>query len=120
MDYGCEASCYILGLGGALACFWGKRLRVVRYSIGAKGICHLSQPHDPMDAIKKAIETPEVRVPLTWGVCCASAASLHAYASLFAAVPRPKTRVLRSLDVGFVIFAISSTLAYYNQPRPEE
>jgi len=28
--------------------------------------------------------------------------------------------VLRSLDVGFVIFAISSTLAYYNQPQHEE
>ena len=89
-----------------------------RYSAGS--ICHLSQPHDPMDALKKALETPAVRVPLTWGVCCASAASLHAYASLFAAVPRPKTRVLRSLDVGVVIFAISSTLAYYNRPRPED
>ena len=92
--------------------------QVYRYSAGS--ICDPSQPHDPMDALKKAIETPEVRVPLTWGVCCASAASLHAYASLFAAVPRPKTRVLRSLDVGFVIFAISSTLAYYNRPRPDE
>ena len=89
-----------------------------RYSAGS--ICDPPQPHDPMDALKKALETPAVRVPLTWGVCCASAASLHAYASLFAAVPRPKTRVLRSLDVGFVIFAISSTLAYYNQPRPDE
>ena len=73
-----------------------------------------------MDAIKKAIETPAVRIPLSWGIGCGSAATIHAYASLFAAVPRPKTRVLRSLDVGFVIFAISSTLAYYNQPRPEE
>ena len=73
-----------------------------------------------MDALEKALRTPEVSGPLTWGVGCASAATIHAYASLFAAVPRPKTRVLRSLDVGFVIFAISSTLAYYNQPRPEE
>ena len=75
---------------------------------------------DRMDALEKALKTPEVSGPLTWGVACASAATIHAYASLFAAVPRPKTRVLRSLDVGFVIFAISSTLAYYNQPRPEE
>ena len=74
---------------------------------------------DRMDALEKALKTPEVSGPLTWGVACASAATVHAYASLFAAVPRPKTRVLRSLDVGFVIFAISSTLAYYNQPRPD-
>ena len=73
-----------------------------------------------MDALEKALKTPEVSGPLTWGVACATAATAHAYASLFAAVPRPKTRVLRSLDVGFVIFAISSTLAYYNQPRPDE
>ena len=91
-----------------------------RNSYSAGSICHLSQPHDPMDALKKALTTREVRIPLSWGLGCGSAASLHAYASLFAAVPRPKTRVLRSLDVGFVIFAISSTLAYYNQPRPEE
>ena len=76
--------------------------------------------HDRMDALERALKTPEVSGPLSWGVACASAASLHAYASLFAAVPRPKTRVLRSLDVGFVIFAISSTLAYYNRPRPED
>ena len=73
-----------------------------------------------MDALERALKTPEVSGPLSWGVACASAASLHAYASLFAAVPRPKTRVLRSLDVGVVIFAISSTLAYYNRPRPDE
>ena len=86
----------------------------------AVAICHLSEPHDRMDALERALKTPEVSGPLSWGVACASAASLHAYASLFAAVPRPKTRVLRSLDVGVVIFAISSTLAYYNQPRPDE
>ena len=73
-----------------------------------------------MDALEKALRTPEVSRPLTWGVACATAATAHAYASLFAAVPRPKTRVLRSLDVGFVIFAISSTLAYYNRPRTDE
>ena len=78
------------------------------------------RPNERMDALEKALRTPEVSGPLSWGVACASAATIHAYASLFAAVPRPKTRVLRSLDVGVVIFAISSTLAYYNQPRPEE
>ena len=79
-----------------------------------------SQACERMDALEKALSTPEVSRPLSWGVACASAATIHAYASLFAAVPRPKTRVLRSLDVGFVIFAISSTLAYYNQPQHEE
>ena len=79
-----------------------------------------SWAYERMDALEKALKTPEVSGPLTWGVACASAATIHAYASLFAAVPRPKTRVLRSLDVGFVIFAISSTLAYYNRPRTDE
>lgn len=80
----------------------------------------LVQLHDIMDALKKAIETPEVAVPLSWGACCAAAATTHAYASLFAAVPRLKTRVLRSLDVGFVVFALSSSLAFYNRPRTDE
>ena len=73
-----------------------------------------------MDVLEKALREPDVAVPLSWGATCGLAATIHAYASLFAAVPRPKTRVLRSLDVGVVIFAISSTLAYYNQPRPDE
>ena len=81
---------------------------------------HGQQMSASLEALTKRLSQPELKTPLAWGAACASVGALHAYHSLFAAVPRPKTRVLRSLDVGVVVFAISSTLAFYRPGRPDD
>mmetsp|Transcript_24077 Transcript_24077/g.72256 ORF Transcript_24077/g.72256 Transcript_24077/m.72256 type:complete len:81 (-) Transcript_24077:1227-1469(-) len=69
-----------------------------------------------MDALQKALTSPDVGPPLAWGTGCGAVAALHSYASLWASAPKPRTRLLRSVDVGVVIFAISASLAYYARP----
>ena len=61
---------------------------------------------------KQLVETPEVAVPLSWGAVSGGAATLHSYHSIFRGAPTPRSRLLRSVDVGVVVFVVSASLGY--------
>ena len=69
-----------------------------------------------MEALGKALRSSEVGPPLCWGAGCGAVAGAHGYASLFAHVPKRRTRILRSIDVGVIIFVVSASLKYFSRP----